>query len=134
MSGAFTLSRYIAKLFIVSITATLGVCALLIFMIDFVELLRMSGKFGSVSGTSLVHHRAAEASAYIEFLIGFAVLVGSISTLVYLNRKSELAVMRAGGMSVWQFLTPGLLVGARDRAFHDDGLQSARHERPGPVR
>ena len=50
MTGAFTLSRYIAKLFIVSITATLGICALLIFMIDFVELLRMSGKFGSSPG------------------------------------------------------------------------------------
>ena len=111
MSGSFTLSRYIAKLFIVSITATLAVCGLLIFMIDFVELLRMSGKFGSVSGTSLVHIALLRLPAYIEFLIGFAVLVGSISTLVYLNRKSELAVMRAGGMSVWQFLTPGLLVG-----------------------
>jgi lipopolysaccharide export system permease protein len=111
MIASFTLSRYIAKLFIVSITSTLAVCALLIFMIDFVELLRMSGKYGDVAGHMLVHIALLRLPSYIEFLIGFAVLVGSISTLIYLNRKSELAVMRAGGMSVWQFLGPGLFVG-----------------------
>ncbi|MBA2127762.1 LPS export ABC transporter permease LptG [Hyphomicrobium methylovorum] len=111
MIGVSTLSRYIAKLFLVSITSTLAVCALLIFMIDFVELLRMSGKFGNVPGLTLLRIALLRLPAYIEFLIGFAVLVGSISTLIYLNRKSELAVMRAGGMSVWQFLKPGLFVG-----------------------
>jgi lipopolysaccharide export system permease protein len=111
MTGAFTLSRYIARLFFVAILTTLVVCAMLIFMIDFVELLRLSGKYGSVPGTTLVGIALLRLGAYVEFLIGFSVLVGSISALVYLNRKSELAVMRAGGMSVWQFLRPGLAVG-----------------------
>lgn len=111
MTAPFTLSRYIAKLFLVAIFSTLAICALLIFMIDFVELLRMSGKVGDVSGSTLVRIALLRLPAYIEFLIGFAVLVGSISALLYLNRKSELAVMRAGGMSVWQFLMPGLLAG-----------------------
>ncbi len=48
--------------------------------------------------------------AYAEFLIAFAVLVGSITALLQLTRKSELTVMRAGGMSVWQFLRPGIVV------------------------
>ncbi len=39
-------------------------------------------------------------------------MVGSIGALLSLNRKSELNVMRAGGMSVWQFLRPGLIVAA----------------------
>src|SRR5262249_44432678 len=88
-----------------------GVCALLIFMIDFVELLRMSGKTGSVSTHVLVQIGLLRLGAYVEFMIGFAVLVGGIAALINLNRKSELAVMRAGGMSVWQFLFPGLCVG-----------------------
>jgi lipopolysaccharide export system permease protein len=111
MIARFTLSRYIARMFIVAILSTMAVCALLIFMIDFVELLRMAGKFGDVPGSTLVRIALLRLPAYLEFLIGFAVLVGSISALVYLNRKSELAVMRAGGMSVWQFLGPGLFVG-----------------------
>jgi lipopolysaccharide export system permease protein len=48
--------------------------------------------------------------AYAEYLISFAVLVGSIATLLQLSRRSELVVMRAGGMSVWQFLRPGIVV------------------------
>ena len=111
MIGALTLSRYIAKLFFVAIVTTMAVCTLLIFMIDFVELLRLSGKYGSVPGGTLVRIALLRLPGFVEFLIEFAVLVGSISALVYLNRKSELAVMRAGGMSVWQFLMPGILVG-----------------------
>ncbi|MET0407432.1 MAG: LPS export ABC transporter permease LptG [Hyphomicrobium sp.] len=111
MTHSFTLSRYIAKLFVVSICSTLAVCALLIFMIDFVELLRQSSKFGNVPVGTLLFIAMLRLGAYVEFLIGFAVLVGALSTLLYLNRKSELAVMRAGGMSVWQFLAPGLFVG-----------------------
>jgi lipopolysaccharide export system permease protein len=111
MMGGFTLSRYIARMFFVAIVTTMAVCALLIFMIDFVELLRMSGKVGDVPGSMLVRIALLRLPAYLEFLIAFAVLVGSISALIYLNRKSELAVMRAGGMSVWQFLGPGIFVG-----------------------
>jgi lipopolysaccharide export system permease protein len=111
MRFSFTLSRYIARLFLVAITATLAVCALLIFMIDFVELLRQSSKTGSVPLSTLVFIASLRLGAYVEFLLAFAVLVGALSALLYLNRKSELAVMRAGGMSVWQFLLPGLFVG-----------------------
>jgi lipopolysaccharide export system permease protein len=106
----FTLTRYIARRFLLGIMTTLGVCALLIFMIDFVELLRQSGKFGEVPALQLAWIALLRLPAYTEFLLGFAVLVGSIGALLVLNRKSELAVMRAGGMSVWQFLMPGILV------------------------
>lgn len=111
MRNSFTLWRYIAKLFLVAIASTLAVCALLIFMIDFVELLRQAGKSGSVPASTLVYIAMLRLGAYVEFLLGFAVLVGALSALLYLNRKSELAVMRAGGMSVWQFLAPGIAVG-----------------------
>ena len=48
--------------------------------------------------------------AFAELLLAFAVLVGSIGALLSLNRRSELTVMRSAGMSVWQFLRPGLFV------------------------
>ena len=43
------------------------------------------------------------ANGRAEFLIAFAVLVGSITALLQLSRKSELTIMRAGGMLL-QFL------------------------------
>jgi lipopolysaccharide export system permease protein len=106
----FTLTWYIGRRFLTGILTTLAICSLLIFMIDLLELLRVSGKYGSVPALSLVSIAIMRLPAYTEFLFGFSVLVGSIGALLFLNRKSELAVMRAGGLSVWQFLWPGILV------------------------
>jgi lipopolysaccharide export system permease protein len=111
MIRAVTLTRYIAGRFLLGIILTLAICSLLIFMIDIVELLRLAGKYGSVPALTLAEIAVLRLPAYVEFLFGFAVLVGSIGALLFLNRKSELAIMRAGGVSVWQFLWPGMLVG-----------------------
>jgi lipopolysaccharide export system permease protein len=108
MLGISTLSLYIGRRFLVAIFAVFGLCAVLIFMIDFVEMLRQAGKYGSVPAYLLAWITILRLPAYTEILLPFAVLVGSIATLLMLARKSELAVMRAGGMSVWQFLRPGI--------------------------
>jgi len=106
-----TLTSYVAGRFLQAILSVYLMCALLIFMIDFVEMLRQAGKYGNVPIPRLIGITLLRLPAYTEILIPFAVLVGSISALLMLSRKSELAVMRAGGMSVWQFVRPGILVG-----------------------
>ena len=108
--GGWTLQIYLAKRFFVSIVAVFGLCCLLIFMIDFIEMLRQSGKHGGAGLTAVIGLTLLRLPAYAELLVTFAVLVGTIGTLLQLNRKNELAVMRAGGMSVWQFIRPGLVV------------------------
>lgn len=110
MLGTSTLSRYIAGRFLKAILGMFLLCTVLIFMIDFVELLRQAGKGGNVPAWLLAWMTILRLPAYTEILLPFAVLAGSIATLLMLARKSELAVMRAGGMSVWQFLRPGLMV------------------------
>jgi lipopolysaccharide export system permease protein len=110
MPGTSTLSRYIGSRFITAILGMFALCSVLIFMIDFVELLRQAGKGGNVPAWLLAWMTILRLPAYTEILLPFAVLVGSIAALLMLARKSELAVMRAGGMSVWQFLRPGIFV------------------------
>lgn len=105
-----TIGRYIASRFLLGIVVTFLLCSVLIFLIDFVELLRQSGKYGEVPITTLAFIALLRLPAYAEYLISFAVLVGSIAALLQLSRRSELVVMRAGGMSVWQFLRPGIMV------------------------
>jgi lipopolysaccharide export system permease protein len=105
-----TLQIYIGWRFLIGIAAAFAVLAVLIFMVDFVELLRRAGKYGETPLLKLVTIALLHLPSYVESLVGFAVLVGSISALLNLNRKSELVIMRAAGMSVWQFLTPGMLV------------------------
>lgn len=105
-----TLRRYVAKRFLLAILGAFTVCAVLIFMIDMVELLRMSRRATDLSVTSLLWMGFLRLPAFSEILLSFAVMVGSIGALLSLSRKSELTVMRAGGMSVWQFLRPGVTV------------------------
>jgi len=105
-----TASIYIGMRFLTAIFGVFALCSVLIFMIDFVELLRQAGKYGSVPAHRLAWITLLRLPAYTEILLPFAVLVGSISALLMLARKSELAVMRAGGMSVWQILRPGIVV------------------------
>lgn len=104
------LQLYIARRFISMVAVTFVLCAGLIFMIDFVEMLREAGKKGQVGLPTLVLLTVLRLPAYTEIILTFAVLVGSISSLLMLARRSELAVMRSGGLSVWGFLTPCLIV------------------------
>jgi lipopolysaccharide export system permease protein len=62
----------------------------------------------------LLDLRAARAN-HAAGGIPFVVLIASIATLMQLNRKYELVVTRAAGISAWQFLAPliiaNLLIG-----------------------
>jgi lipopolysaccharide export system permease protein len=110
MPGIKTLDIYIGRRFFTAILGVFLLCSVLIFMIDFIELLRQSGKKGGGSIGALALMAILRLPAYTEFLLGFAVLVGSIFALLMLARRSELAVMRSAGMSVWVFLRSGLFV------------------------
>ena len=48
MPGLSTLSVYIGSRFLNAVFGVFALCSILIFMIDFVELLRQAGKYGSV--------------------------------------------------------------------------------------
>ncbi len=110
MLTARTLRRYVAKRFLISIVGAFVVCACLILMIDLIELLRLTRRAQDLSVATLIWIGLLRLPAFTELLLGFAVLVGSITALLSLNRKSEITVMRSAGMSVWQFLRPGIVV------------------------
>ncbi len=102
----------------------------LIFLIDFVELLRESGKRGGVGVGLLAYLTLLRLPAYAELTLPFAGLAGSIGAFLLLSRSSELVVMRAAGMSVWQFIRPGIavagLIGAVATAVYNPLSASAR--------
>src|SRR5262245_62585982 len=108
MLGARTLRYYVGRRFVMSIAAAFIVCAALIFMIDMIELLRLSRRATDLSIGALFWMALLRLPAFSEILLSFAVMVGSIVALLTLNRKSELTVMRAGGSSGGQFLRPGI--------------------------
>ena len=110
MTLAITLSRYISIRFVGAIFAVLLLCLLLGFFADIVEFLRIAGKHGGVALTTLLTMVLLRLPSFAELILPFAVLIGSIGAFLMLSRSSELTVIRASGMSVWQFVLPGVVV------------------------
>lgn len=106
----FILARYFAVRFTIAIIGVFALCLALIFFIDFVELLREAGKRAEVSAAAMAWVALLRMPSFAELTLPFAVLIGSISAFMSLTRTSELTVVRAAGISVWQFLRPAILV------------------------
>ena len=124
-----TLSRHIA--FRLGRSVVLAVVAFIILtaLVDFTQTVRYTGQ----AGLPLV---AAIASSFLrgpslaEEVLPFAVLFAAIATFVQLNRRLELTVARAAGVSAWQILLPAcgvaLAVGLVDIAVYNPGAAALR--------
>lgn len=110
MIAAGTLARYISWRFILAISGVLLLCVVLVFLVDFVELLRRSGKYGSVPTSMLAWLAILRLPSSIEVVLPMTVLAGSMGAFLLLSRSSELIIARAAGISAWQFMLPGIAV------------------------
>ncbi|KAI94122.1 permease [Rhodomicrobium udaipurense JA643] len=104
-----TVGRYMAKRFAITILGVFFVTLLLIFFVDFVEVLR-SGARKDVSAGTLALITLLRIPIFAELTLPFAILIGTIAAFLSLSRTSELTIMRAAGLSVWQFVQPALIV------------------------
>ena len=105
-----TLSTYITRQFLASITVVFAVLVGIVFMIDGVELLRRTGAREAVGFGTVVEMALLRVPFMSQKIIPFAVLFGGMLSLTRLTRSHELVVARAAGVSVWQFLLPGLVL------------------------
>jgi lipopolysaccharide export system permease protein len=104
-----TLARYFARKIFGMILVVFGLCLILVFLIDFVEMMREAAKTDVPTGF-VAMLTLLRLPAFAELTLPFAVLIGTISAFLMLSRSSELVVVRASGISVWQFLRPALFV------------------------
>jgi len=105
MMKNWTLNRYFFRLYLVSFLSTLVAISALIYLIDMIELSRR-GRVAELGFESAALFSALRVPAFIEQAFPFIVLFASIFTLLNLNRKLELVVARAAGVSIWQILLP----------------------------
>ncbi|MEM9222109.1 MAG: LPS export ABC transporter permease LptG [Pseudomonadota bacterium] len=112
-----TLSRYLALTFARWIGGFFLLGSGIIFLADTVELIRRSVDRTSFSAVDAVLASLYKTPALTEEFLPFAVLFGAIAAFLALNRRLELAVMRAAGVSAWQFVLPGILVVAAVGVF-----------------
>lgn len=110
MSLSYTLSRYFAQRFSRNAISIYLGAALLILLVDAVDLMRLAEGKG-VSSVSLVVEMAfLRLPRYTERILPFVFLFGGMWTFLRLTRTSELAVTRAAGVSAWQFLAPAIAI------------------------
>jgi len=99
-----TITRYLAWRFLKTILAIFVTILCLMFVVNFVELLRRSSDNPGAGAAVVALMAGLRVPAAAEMILPFAVLFGCMATFVDLTRKLELIVARAAGMSVWQFL------------------------------
>jgi lipopolysaccharide export system permease protein len=104
-----TLSVYIGRQFLAGIAVTLAGMLVIVALGDLVELIRRTADvkagFGVIMEMLLL--KLPDTGTRI---LPFAVLIGGMVALTRLTRTHELVVVRVAGISVWQFLTPALIL------------------------
>jgi lipopolysaccharide export system permease protein len=105
-----TLSLYLAGRFGRTVLAAFAFVFALIYAVDLVEMLRRSGDAPKATAPLMAALSFLRTPTVAEQALPFAVLFGSMIAFLNLSRKFELVVARAAGVSVWQILTPPLLV------------------------
>jgi len=110
MQLAKTLSAYIARQFFAWFCAVFAAMLIITFLLDYIELIRRSGTKTQATLSVLLEMAALKLPRTAQDLLPFAILFGTMLAFWRLTRNNELVVARAAGVSVWQFLTPAMLV------------------------
>jgi lipopolysaccharide export system permease protein len=84
--------------------------ATITFLADYIELIRRGGSRIQATLGLLFEMAALQSPQTAQEVLPFAVLFGTMLAFWRLTRNNELVVVRAAGASVWQFLTPAVLV------------------------
>lgn len=112
-----TLSLYIVRQFLSGILVALAGLMTIVVVMDLVELIRRASGKDYVSFAVIAEMALLKAPDMMIRILPFAVLIGSMVALTRMTRSSELVVMRSAGVSVWQFLLPGLTLAMLLGAF-----------------
>ena len=104
-----TLSAYIARHFFLWFCGVFGTLAVVTFLADYIELIRRGGSKIEATLGVLLEMAALQSPQTAQEVLPFAVLFGTMFAFWRLTRSNELVIVRAAGVSVWQFLAPAML-------------------------
>ncbi|GAA3077818.1 LPS export ABC transporter permease LptG [Rhizobium viscosum] len=101
-----TLSRYFFRRYVVTTMWFLLGMSAITFLLDFSETASRISSFPGYTLGGAVLLTAVRLPLILQQTIPFVALFVGITVLIGLNRKYELVVTRAAGISVWQFMLP----------------------------
>lgn len=85
--------------FLVGVTA-------LIYLVDFIEIASRRGDIPGFTLANALVLTLIRVPSILQQTLPFVMLFSGFTTLVALNRRQEMVVTRAAGISVWQFMAP----------------------------
>ncbi len=103
------LFRYVLKNFILVFFATLFILTAVILLFDTIELLRSASKHDDISFFSVGILALLKSPQMIHIILPFVFLISAIAFFLKFSRSAELIIMRAVGLSVWNFISPIIL-------------------------
>ncbi len=109
MSPWKTFFFYIARQFFGWCTGVFLAMLSVVFILDYVELIRRAGTRPDATLLLLLEMAALKQPYMAQQVMPFAILFGTMMAFWRLTRSHELVVARAAGISAWQFLTPPLM-------------------------
>ncbi len=107
-----TLFRYIAAQTVMTLGGLIVMMSVLIMLVDLIENMRFVGKLRDGTFSLAVTLTLLRLPSVVQALTPFTFLFGSIWMFYQLNRRSEIAVMRSAGLSIWRLLGPPTLISA----------------------
>ncbi len=106
-----TLSLYFARHFAKTVLSILALTLMVISLTTLVEFVNRALMGDAIFGFELAVLSLLRVPGMTEDTFPFIVLYGSIAAFVVANRRLEMVVARAAGVSAWQFLLPACIVG-----------------------
>lgn len=105
-----TAGRYIARQFVQSFLAFFALMVGIIMLFEFVEMVRRAASVEAMTPAIALHMTLLKMPELSQQLFHFAVLFSAMATFAMMTRSRELVIIRASGVSVWQFIFPVALV------------------------
>lgn len=103
------LFRYLGRSFLVNFALLMLALMGIVYIFEIVELMRRTANTEGVTTRVILIMAALKLPYTGAVILPFGILFSAIYTCWKLNRTHELVVIRAAGMSVWQFLNPMLV-------------------------
>ena len=117
---SWILVRYTVKSFLLTFFATLLVLTLVVGLFDLIELLRQASRGETAGFFDALTMAILKAPQMMHIILPFVSLLAGLIFCLIFNRSSELIVMRAVGLSVWNIIAPlaivVVLIGVLDTA------------------
>jgi lipopolysaccharide export system permease protein len=107
-----TVSSYVGRQFLLWVGAVFGTMVAIIFLLDFLELIRRGGGKPEATLGLLFQMAALKLPNMAQEVLPFTILFGAMMAFWRLTRTNELVVARSAGLSVWQLLAPAVLAAA----------------------